>query len=61
MPPDFEDKLDLFEKMNVIKIFKPEKIMFGIANFVEKRIGIILAILRQVLFGNTNYKYARNL
>jgi hypothetical protein len=39
MPPDFDDKLDLFDKMNVIKIFKPEKIMFGISNFVEKRIG----------------------
>jgi hypothetical protein len=41
MPLDFDDKLDLFDKMNVVKIIKPEKIMFGIANFVEKRIGLI--------------------
>jgi hypothetical protein len=61
MPPDFDDKLDLFDKMNVIKIFKPEKIMFGISNFVEKRIGLILNIFRQILFGNTYNKYARNL
>ena len=31
--------MDMFDKLIIIKIFKPEKLMFGFSNFVEKNIG----------------------
>lgn len=34
LPDDWETKLDIFEKIMIIKILRPEKIMFAISNYV---------------------------
>lgn len=39
MPGEYQDKFDIFEKLIVVKIFKPEKLMFGFSNYVENKIG----------------------
>ena len=39
MPGEYQDKFDIFEKLIVVKIFKPEKFMFGFSNYVENKIG----------------------
>lgn len=39
LPDEWETKLDIFEKMLVIKILRPEKVMFGIENYVLKNMG----------------------
>ena len=35
LPGDWEEKFDDFEKLFMLKIFRPEKLMFAIANYVE--------------------------
>ena len=39
LPGDWDKKLDQFEKMTVVKIFRPEKIMFGLSSYVKNFIG----------------------
>lgn len=39
LPDDWETKLDIFEKILIIKILRPEKIMFAISNYVLKEMG----------------------
>jgi dynein heavy chain len=39
LPGEYQDKFDIFEKLIVVKIFKPEKLMFGFSNYVENKIG----------------------
>jgi dynein heavy chain len=39
LPSGYQDKLDLFDRLIIVKIFRPEKLMFGFANYVESKIG----------------------
>lgn len=39
LPGEYQESLDLFDKLVVAKLFKPEKIMFGFTHYVEHRIG----------------------
>ena len=39
MPDDWDKKLDLFEKLVLQKIIKPEKVGSGMANYIIKTIG----------------------
>jgi dynein heavy chain len=39
IPGEFQDKLDLFDRLMILKLFRPEKLLFGFSNFVEKKIG----------------------
>lgn len=39
LPGEWEEHLDHFEKLIILKIFRPEKLMFGIANFVQYNLG----------------------
>ena len=37
--PDDWDNLDIFEKMLILKICRPEKILFAVSNYVKHIIG----------------------
>lgn len=39
LPDGWEDKLDLFEKMMILKIFRQEKIMFAVSDYVLSQMG----------------------
>ena len=39
LPEEWNDRLDLFEKMLVVKIFRPEKVMFTLATYINKYLG----------------------
>lgn len=39
LPEDWHTKLDEFEKMLVLKLFRPEKVMFAISNYVQTYLG----------------------
>lgn len=43
MPCGFADKLNTFEKLLILKIFKPEKLLFAFSKYVEKELGRIYA------------------
>jgi len=39
LPGDWENKFDDFERMLILKIFRPEKLLFGVAKYVETNLG----------------------
>lgn len=39
LPDDWEKKVDIFGKMLIIKILRPEKLMFMISEYVLKNMG----------------------
>lgn len=39
LPGDWEDKLDYFQKMIVIKSIRPDKVSLAVQNFVTGKIG----------------------
>ena len=38
LPGDFQEKLTDFERMLILKIFRPEKLMFGVSNYVQNNL-----------------------
>lgn len=39
LPEDWHTKLDAFEKMLIVKLFRPEKVMFTLATYINKYLG----------------------
>jgi len=39
LPKGWRDKLDAFDKLLIIKIFRPEKILFAIQDYVTHQLG----------------------
>lgn len=39
LPDGYQQKLDVFEKLLIVKIFRPEKVMLGVVNYVQHYLG----------------------
>jgi dynein heavy chain, axonemal len=39
LPEGYEEKLDVFEKLLLVKVFRPEKVMVGVVNYVLHYLG----------------------
>jgi hypothetical protein len=39
LPEGYEEKLDPFEKLLLVKVFRPEKVMVGVVNYVLHYLG----------------------
>lgn len=60
LPGSYQDRLDSFDRLVVMKIFRPEKLMFGFSNYVEEKIGHfyleIPTIVMEEIYGNSDVK-----
>lgn len=43
IPCNLSDKLNLFEKLLILKVFKPEKLLFAFQKYVELELGKLYA------------------
>lgn len=60
IPCDYGEKLTLFEKLLILKIFKPEKLLFAFSKYVEEEQGKAYAespiATMDALFGDSDNK-----
>jgi len=60
LPLDWKDKLDDFQRLNVLKAFRPEKIMFAFQIYVQQNMGNYFvesqSVTMEVVQADTDYK-----
>ena len=60
LPGEWETKLSLFEKMLVLKVFRPEKTLYSASNYVEKELDVFytkaLGATVESVYNESDYK-----